>query len=438
MRRTFSLLLLSLSLPFVSLAQPLTPQDFAEGVQVTPAGSDSVQGLELPPSLYRTVTRQDLGDIRVFNAAGEAVPHTLLENDAPVLTEQELPLYPLTDETLEEALSLSIERGKASTSLQLDTAPVATPTTTYIIDQRGVNVPRQLRFEWAETPPFFTPVRLEASRDLSNWQLSDGTMTLAELRQNGLELVKDELDAPAAPYLWLKPGAGEALPPLTRVYAEVYRDPQQRTREIRVDAETSQPGSYLYDLGGPFRVVQASIYPQVADVLARVRLESAADPAGPWQVRYQGSYFDLTQNGQRLQSNPLTTEEARARYWRLTADPSDGLGGAPPALGFVTVPDTLAFVARGDPPFTLAYGSLGAEPATFDMQGLLNASAATPATFANVSAPFDLAGETALREPETFPWQSLMLWSVLIGGVALLAWLAVLLLRQGGARDGSE
>ena len=408
----------------------MTPQDFAEGVRVTPTGTDSVQRLELPPALYKTVTRADLGDLRMFNAAGEAVPYALVESDAPVLEELELPLYPVTGETLEETLSVQIERGATGTSLQLDTTDSVASSTSYIIDQRQVDAPRQLRLKWAQTEPFVSEVRLEASGDLNNWRVS-GTGTLAELRQNGFELVKNELDTQPADYLWLKPAAGEALPPLSRAYAEVYHDPQQQGREVQIEAQPQETG-YLYDLGGAFRVVQVAGY-ELSDVLAQVQLESSSNLDGPWTSRYQGVYFDLTQNGQRLQ-NTLDISEARARYWRLTTDPENGLGNAP-TLTFTTVPDTLAFVARGEAPFTLAYGSLAAAPAPADLNRL--PQSATSAPFATLSEPFELAGEAVLREEAsaTFPWQSVLLWAVLLGGVGLLGILALNLLKQGSGQS---
>jgi hypothetical protein len=49
--------------------------DFAYGISVQPASADALVQIEVPQAVYETVVRADLGDVRVFNAADESVPH---------------------------------------------------------------------------------------------------------------------------------------------------------------------------------------------------------------------------------------------------------------------------------------------------------------------------------------------------------------------------
>lgn len=66
--------LLTLTMVLPARAARLTPTDFAYGCPVPVTDPDAVHGLILPLEVHAAVTRQDMGDLMVFNAAGEAVP----------------------------------------------------------------------------------------------------------------------------------------------------------------------------------------------------------------------------------------------------------------------------------------------------------------------------------------------------------------------------
>ena len=51
------------------------PSDFAYGVPLEADGKEALYEVVLPASAYRGVVRADLADVRVFNGAGEVVPH---------------------------------------------------------------------------------------------------------------------------------------------------------------------------------------------------------------------------------------------------------------------------------------------------------------------------------------------------------------------------
>ncbi|MEQ1776198.1 MAG: DUF3999 family protein, partial [Burkholderiales bacterium] len=51
------------------------PAEYAYGLKIEASGSEALYDVTLPPSVYQGVTRRDLGDVRVFNGAGEVVPH---------------------------------------------------------------------------------------------------------------------------------------------------------------------------------------------------------------------------------------------------------------------------------------------------------------------------------------------------------------------------
>ncbi|MCK7468165.1 MAG: DUF3999 family protein [Desulfosudis oleivorans] len=71
MKRILALTLLAgASLAFAADA-PLQPDDFAFGFAIEPVAGAPLQQVTLPAAVYQSATRADLGDLRVFNAAGE-------------------------------------------------------------------------------------------------------------------------------------------------------------------------------------------------------------------------------------------------------------------------------------------------------------------------------------------------------------------------------
>ena len=92
-------------------------------------------GLELPRAVYRGAVRPDLGDLRVFNGAGEVVPHAFrprasveTQKRAPVA----LPVFPVygDDPKQLDGLSLRVERNASGTIVQLDERSRAPASTT--------------------------------------------------------------------------------------------------------------------------------------------------------------------------------------------------------------------------------------------------------------------------------------------------------------------
>jgi hypothetical protein len=119
-----------------------------------------------------------------------------------------------------------------------------------------------------------------------------------------------------------------------------------------------------------------------------------------------------------------------ARYWIVRTDPDKGgFGGAAPELEVQWRAAQLVFVARGEEPFTLAFGNPQARSA------LLPVASVIPAyePHAEMALPEAVAGKlertTTMQDQwpafmQDVPPRKLALWAVLIGAVALLAFMA--------------
>ena len=106
------------------LATPSKLTDFAYGMSLDFKGQDAVYQATLPLSVYQNTVRSDLGDLRVFNAQGEIVPHSLRQNKntrTSLPTLQNLPYFPLqgTPGAGLDQLSISIKRNVQGTLIDI-------------------------------------------------------------------------------------------------------------------------------------------------------------------------------------------------------------------------------------------------------------------------------------------------------------------------------
>jgi hypothetical protein len=99
-------------------------------------------------------------------------------------------------------------------------------------------------------------------------------------------------------------------------------------------------------------------------------------------------------------------------------------------------PDSLVFLAEGKGPYVLAAGSAGARHPDYPIDAALASLRATfgkdwqPPT-AILGAGTASGGDAALHAPPPpLPWRRWLLWAILVGGAALIAGLALSLLRE--------
>ena len=446
--RVSVLLLSCLALAPVRAEAPLTPMDFSQGHELQVQAGQALHELTLPTAIHRGVTRADLGDLRVFNRAGQIVPHALRESplEARAAARRVLPHFTVAappagaradlfmtvrtrpDGTIVDVRSLG--RGR----------PGAGGTAAQVIDASQTKQPlHALELAWA-TPVagFFTSVDVEASDDLQHWRRVKSRAPVASLEQGGhrLEQRRIELDGVRAKYLrlrWVEAGA----PTLTRVSVELVPEvPPPRLDWERVSASADDTGGLRFDLSGPLRAERLRIVPREHNSIAQIELLSRPDARTPWRVRGTALIYRLTVEGRTIEQQEAAVAAGTDREWLLrVANRESAFGGQPPTIDVGYRPAQLVFVARGEGPFLLAYGSGRAGPAARPLEGLLLDMArgdqkAVPAR-ASLGAVKMLGGPDALRAPiSPRDWKVMALWAVLVAGVLLLAWMAHRLIRQ--------
>ena len=430
--------------PSVVQALTLSPQDFAFELPVITTKDAAAYRFALPLAVYQSTYRDDLGDIRMFNARGDAVPFSLLKpapqspvHEAP----QALPLFPLQAGSLVviDGVRVTIDSPGSAIKLQTQNGTgVDASVYRYIIDARALDARISgLRLQWPETASDYSGrVRLEASDDLGSWRTVVAAAPIANLHANGQALIENRvsLTSTTAKFWrisWL--GAAPAFE-LTSVLAEPADglvEPVRTVLDVLGTPDPANADSYLFDLGAHPPVTRINVLLPEANTVVGIELSSRRVPRDPWHPVTRAAFYRLKTPDGEQQNAPLGITTDQDRYWHARIAGSGTLPHAPLRLHVEWVPNEVTFLARGQGPFLLVYGSATATPAETDLTQVPDKLEIAPAT---VGSSQVLGGSTRLvAKPAAFPWIRAVLWSVLLLAVVLLAWMAYRLSRETDA-----
>ena len=430
------------------VAESLVLDDFAYGVPLQLDGDGALYTLPVPAEVYRRALRADLGDLRVFNGQGEVVPHLIQrEPHSRQLAARRVPakLYPLpTSESQpsEEELHIAIDKEGTLIDFYGGRLPLeGAGAGEYYLIQSDAAV-EQLYLQWgAVREPLLTQVTVHGSDDLNHWQLLVDKSTIAELNYQGHRLEQRALRLPstAMKYYRIHWPPGSRGIPLRGV--ELSLRPQQQPvagESVRPVPTGGGDDHYEFRLDGHYPVSRVSLQMPQRNTAVQARLLSRESEMASWQPRYEGLFYDLEREGQHLSSEPVGLLPALSHpLWRLEVPPSGGgLGSGVPQLELEWQPHRLLFVARGEMPFTLAFGRRETTADAMAIDPLLHRISADEGQgrmikTARAGSEFELGGESRLQAvAPPLPWKKWLLWAVLLSGVAILAVMVRTLYRQ--------
>jgi len=474
------LAMLALACSQAGLAAPV---DAASPLPLTLAGTGPYYTLGLNMTARQASGRLDLSDLRVRNAAGDAMAFAWAEVPPPASEPQRVPA---------RIYKVPMPPADAASSIE------GRPRQAWIVDTREARLDlMQLELGLEHGTQGAYTLRIEASDDLQHWRTVAEDAQVVQLQalpqvgaagalatQAGREQLKSDpidLDAVPARYLRLTTAPRSAIPPI--VTATITRAPHRPAppplewgatiaptscdvnsceyalpRNVPIDAVQVAPADV--DTIGQVMVsgrIDATRAPPARHSLLRgslhaLRLKAArsAERAGPtWDDVAEANVYWLTQpaGAPDLHSPPLRLGGESWSALRLeTFGPISQLGHTAPTIRIGVRPRQLVFVARGAGPYVLARATAAEKTAPMPLAALMPARApdaplpeatATIAALAAASAPSSpIADAVKPGAPTTSnsPW----LWAALLTGLALMGAMAWSLLRKPGAAPKAD
>ena len=436
------LALVSVGAPILSTAGDLSPQDFAYAIPITTSTPSPAYRIRIPLDIYRSVAHEDLRDIRVFNARGEAVPYELQDAPPKPLSPSpgsSLPIFPLrADARLKlDGLQISVQSQGAAVNVQADQrSPEPAPITSYVVDARNIALPLSaLQLNWPNGAADFSgSLRIESSDDLAVWQLVKTDSPVLNLRTDAAQLVQSRVQFPSTKAkFWRLTWVGKPAPfALSSVTADPAVGPPEAERlSLTVPASSlSEKGrEFSFDLGARLPVSQVNIELPEPNSVARLQILSRAHSTDSWRQVTEANFFRVQSGGSERHSAPIAIAPNFDRYWLARVKfPDSPMGEGTPKLQASWTAQELIFLARGSGPFVLAYGNGSAVAASTELSPFLKGVSVQGGELGN---PRSAGGPARLQPgPRVVPWKMLILWSTLGLGMALLGWMAYRLSRE--------
>jgi hypothetical protein len=455
--RYFIIITILLLLPSLAEAT-LRPTDFAYGMPLSFQKGGAVCRFSVPREVYETVTRDDLGDIRVFNNADIAVPHILRRpQEKREVTERmtALPFFPLygeKDRMDKDGLSVRIEKGGDGAIINVETDDTGSEKdrklSGYIIDASKHRARiSELHVNWqAEEENSVTTVSVEYSNDLTHWSSLVSMATLVQMHFSGHEITRKRIPliARRGKYLRLSWPSGREGIEVKEIFA--VRRVGAPERKSVWTALKGKPGSketkrgkiaYEYDSAARLPLERIRLRFAEKNTLVKVTLLSRPEKEAEWRFRKSGVFYNLTFDQTSLVQDTVAVEKTTDRFWRLEIE--EGSSGDPKSIPVVELgwqPHELLFVVQGEAPFMLAYGSarLGEEElrnsTTRLLPQILGEKSSMVLHDAVLLKRVVLGGPDLLvPTPPPVPWKVWLLWGVLVAGVLIIARMALSLAR---------
>ncbi|SFU77707.1 DUF3999 family protein [Pseudoduganella namucuonensis] len=445
--------LLGLSLALHATAND-KPSAYAYTMPLTLAADTGIASLRLPQAVYIGAMSRDLSDMRVFDRDGNPRPHAIVPPERKAQTRvDDIParVFPLNGAWRGQpgGLWLDVRVDAQGCALAVATRGAGREReglSGLILDLGGIRDDSRdgaihaLRFEPPHgTSSYTAELQLETSDDLQRWEpaataelhwivnsdeqtLSNNRMEFAPRRfryarlswRRGKPLVFAGVVAESGKVV-------EAAP----VMETLSLKPRPVRKELLYEASMAIP---VERIGLRFDETNV-VYPaDVGSYLQTYRHGLRRQTAPSFRPVASSTFYRVRHDGAERISRPIPVGEAHAAQWIVRPHVETN---AQPTLQLSWTPATLLFLANGKGPYRLAFGKTDAR-----RTGLAPEQVAPGFTTEELNRlPQAMAGALAPRPGLRHAGLSraggdIVLWTVLLTGVALLAFFALKLLRQ--------
>ncbi len=424
------------------------------------AADAPLQRVVLPAQALVQLQSTGYNDVRVFNAQGQAVPMALAQVAAQTQTQRQqisLTAYPImgaAGTAGNEGVSLRIEEQQGKRVVQIDTTSAKAAAGSgklvgVLLDARAISAPVVAMVLDADLP-VAQPVTfdIQASKDLKNWRAladtvlyraADADAAGSKLGTQSMQLAFSDLKDHYLRITW-QDATGQAVPVTVR--GATLSTSQSTSSNPRVSALIAAPAltsahelSFVLPFATPLAALQ--IKPQGSNVLIPVRVWGRNDRTQAWAPLASSVLYNLVTNGKTQTSAAIELQGTQYRELKIEADKKTAGFATVPEVSALFEPTQIVFLASGGAPFSLAVGLADAVSAYLPLVSLMpgyqsGQENTLPLARADISANAVVASPVVAAQAASNapPTRSLVLWGVLLLGVAVLGLMAWALMKQ--------
>lgn len=435
------MLSIAVALNFNSALAETEIEEFAFQSQLS-SSDEILQRVELPIEMLLSLTRDDLGDLLVFDNAGKPVPSWVRQKPPQITTEQvDLIFHPFS--TFREMHSKTVstrqiqnQHNQTSELQTIETVPIQSTRRDYIIEltrqqqQPGL---KHIQLRWKHEPvDQMLKIRVEVGNDLDHWRIIHGTKNLTNKNPDKGEWSRIEAIPGGYKYIRLtalKPVQSFELLQVSAVYE--YKKPNEplwHTLAV-LTADEKHEGLYQFTLPKGLRAHQIRLKPSQQQSFIKGDLyASHEDLKHKITVKRNWQQHSFNQSNEIQASKPIPVKSFNYNnWWFYTHQTLDN----PPDIEIAFPVYEILFLSNDKGPFTLAWGNYDATEPANDLAGILARSdQQTYAERVSLTEIRIAGGESRLSPGKSRPWLKWSLWLLLFVAVLITGRMATGLYRD--------
>lgn len=420
-------------------AAPVDIGSFALRIPIAPAPGGSVQRVVLPAKVLLALQRADLGDLRVVDRTGKAMPIALADA-APVRTAGRrivLTAYPILGAPgALKVTGMQVRIGEdqrahiVGLSGAVDDKPSEAVTLGNLLDTRAIAAPAaslSLDVDVPQSQP--VAFQVDASANLADWTpLARKVIYRAAANEQPVTSATIPLDGADLHGHYLRiswTAASRLLAPVRlRRAALTTQDGTAAAGRLLIEATTpALADPYHVRFALPFGVVPAAlrIIPSGGPAIIPIKAFGRENREQTWTSLGEAVIDTIKPSGAGRPAAAVELPEGRFHEIRIDADPrSSGFSG-PPHVELQFMPRQVVALMSGTPPFTLAAGSATADNVYLPVANLVRDDRWDDIPLARAKAPEQAAAMLALPAPaDGTPRRTMILWLALVAATAIL------------------
>jgi len=433
----------------VMAEQNITAQHFSYKAALI-GGQSSLRQFDLPKGVLQGMQRSDLGDLRIFSAEGQIVPHQFVRSvTQKSIQKSDLIFYPFTQQQAADPASIRIriqqQNGQQSIDVQSNQAENQGAKRgnefQYIIEnsisQQGAKKPLcSLRLSWKQPKPsMILALKIETSHNLQHWVTLTQNKNVSRLNFAGAQLLHSKIEIPCTRqrYLrlqWIKP---EQNIKLLKITGDYYQASGHKVQWDNLGKpQVNKDGDWLFENNSVAAMDTLSFDAPSSGLLYKGQLFSRNNQKDKWRSQQGIIQYRLQMGEIALHSEPLTLYNGADKYWKLHLSSESQLTDQQlPEIKVSRQQQQIIYLAQGVAPFMLAYGNADITPANHSGINQLIKTLRDTGTQPDPVTLGDTIAITDQVEIATeIPWKVIGLWILLLLGTALMGFMAYSLYRQ--------
>lgn len=416
-------------------------EDFAFQSKLS-ASDQALQRVELPIDVLLSLTRNDLGDVRVFDASAMPMPSWVRQKAAQSSHEQVALIFhrfstfrDLHSKTV-STRQIQNQHNQTSELQTIETIPVKSAQQDYIIElnkkqqQPGL---KHIQLQWTHEPSEqMLKLRVEVGNNLDHWKIIHGSKNLTNRDSRKSEWTTIEAIPSGYKYIRLtslKPVQSFELLKVSAIYE--YKkpiDPIWHTLAV-LQKDEKNKGLYRFTLPQGLRAHQMRLKPvQQQSFIKGDLYASHEDWKHKITLKRDWQQHSFNTSNEIQASKPVQIKSYNYKNWWFYSNQElDN----PPQIEVAFPVYELLFLNNNNGPFKLTWGNFDAfEPAN-DLIGMLGKSEQeTQGEQVSLTEIQTAGGASRLTPDETKPWLKWFLWLLLFMAVLVTGMMALSLYRD--------